>query len=271
MLLLAATVCLQAAADYNVKSVSGEVLLLKHGKNIKVTTGMTLDPNDYLQIAEGSKVEILNTGDSKLYSIDTAGLERVARLIFQARRDAGSKSASVNSNLRIKRAKQPEGVVYVEMGKVTRSLAVYDPEAENMQMDADKLAAKLYTQLRDSLDAPSPAEALALTRRIEPDGLSFMVENTLDHPVYFNIFKISATDGSVTISELGQPVGCYAILPTQFLAREQTSGINPSELHIMLMSDYYFDIDQVLSKLNVLLDSKAEIEANDVNLYILPL
>ncbi len=136
-------------------------------------------------------------------------MERVSRLIFRARNKADSNAASVNGKLRLTREKEPEGVVFVEKGKVTRSLAAYDPEGVSMQMDADMLSRRLYTLLLDSIDAPSPASALALTRRIDPDGLSFMVENTLQHPIYFNVFKISSTDGSVTISELGQPVGSY--------------------------------------------------------------
>lgn len=253
------------------KSLTGRAQLLKHGETVPLTAGTALEPNDYVQIEKNAVLVIFNSADSKLYTINTPGLERVARLIFQARTKANSNSSAVNNKLSLMRSKTPEGVVYVEKGKVTRSLAVYDPEGQNVKMDADKLAARLYTQLRDSLDAPSPAEALALTRRIDPDGLSFMVENVLEHPIYFNVFKISSADGSVTISELGQPVGCYAILPTQFLAREQTAGLNPAELHVMLMTDFYFDIDDVLSRLNFLLDSKAEVDHSDLKLYLLPL
>lgn len=271
LILLTAVCAFSASAEYRVKTITGHAQLLKHGETVELTAGTVLEPNDYVQIEKDAVLVIFNSSDSKLYTINTPGLERVARLIFQARSKADSNSASVNSKLSLMRAKDPEGVVYIEKGKVTRSLAVFDPEGQNVQMDADKLASRLFTQMRDSLGAPSPAEALALTRRIDPDGLSFMVENALDHPVYFNVFKISSADGSVTISELGQPVGCYAILPTQFLAREQTAGLNPAELHIMMMTDFYFDIDEVLAKLNALLDSKAEVAPADVKLYLLPL
>lgn len=269
MIALTAIVC--SYADYSVKSITGRAQLYKHGETTALAAGMKLDPNDRIMIENGTTLQIFNSVDSKVYTINTPGTDKVARLIFRARRNSESNFAAVNTKLRLTRDKEPEGVVFVEKGKVTRSLAVYDPEGQNMQMDADKLASRLFTQLRDSLGAPSPAEALALTRRIDPDGLSFMVENPLEHPIYFNVFKISATDGSVTISELGQPVGCYAILPSQFLAREQTAGLNPEELHIMLMTDFYFDIDEVLDRLNALIDAKADVEAADVKLYLLPL
>lgn len=263
---------LSASADYRVSSISGRAQLYKHGEIIAITEGTVLDPADRLMIENGATIKILNSQDSKLYTIDTPGIESVQRLIYKAIKKAASNSAAVNEKLRLTREKDPEGVVFVEKGKVTRSLAVYDPEGGSMQMDADMLSRRLYTLLLDSIDAPSPAAALALTRRIDPDGLSFMVENTLSHPIYFNVFKISSTDGSVTISELGQPVGCYAILPTQFLAREQTSGLNPAEVHIMIMTDFYFDIDEVLSNLNKLIDSKQPVESPaNIPLYLLPL
>lgn len=271
-LLLTVTTAIAAAyADYSVKSISGRAQLEKYGETIAITEGMKLDPNDQIMIEEGTTLKIFSSSDAKIYTINTPGTQKVARLIFQARREANSNVSAVSNKLQLTRSNEDEGVVFVEKGKVTRSLAVYDPEGQNIQMDADKLAGKLLCQLRDSLGEPSAAEALALTRRIDPDGLSFMVENTLDHPIYFNVFKISAADGSVTISELGQPVGCYAILPTQFLAREQTAGLNPQELHIMLITDFYFDIDEVLGKLNALLDTKAEVEPSEVRLYLLPL
>lgn len=271
-LMLLFAFALFAAADYSVKAVEGNVLLLKHGKTIKLKSGTKLDPTDFIQIENGSKLVVLNSSDSKLYTFSTAGIERLSRLIFDARQKSKSKIASVYNNLRFTREKDNSGVVFVEKGKVTRSMQAFDPEAADRQMDIDKLGEKLYVMLRDSLGQMSDENIPAMTQRIDPDGLAFMVENPLDHPIYFNVFKINGNDGSISISELGQPVGCYAILPTQFLAREQGAGINPQELHVMVMTDFYFDIDQLLTKLNTLLDSKADItNVEDVKLYLLPL
>lgn len=273
LLLLFATT-LFAAANYSVKTVEGTVLLLKHGKTITLTSGTQLDPSDFIQIENGAKLVVLNSSDSKLYTLTTPGIERLSRLIFEARQKSKSKVASVNSNLRFVREKDNGGVVFVEKGKVTRSMQAFDPEAADRQMDIDKLGEKLYVMLRD-LPGDSCADNSdipAMTQRIEPEGLAFMVENPTDHPIYFNVFKINGLDGTITISELGQPIGCYAILPTQFLAREQGTGINPGELHVMVMTDFYFDIDQLLGKLNALLDTKAEITApENVKLLLMPL
>lgn len=260
-------------ADYSVKSIKGQVQLSQNNRLLTLSPGMTLQPSDMIKLGAASELEIYDSTDAKIYTAKTQGLYSVTRLIFDARKKARSNSASIHGKLRMIKGKEPEGVVFVEKGKVTRSLAVYDPEAQNLRMDIDKLSRRLYTLLRDSLGTASGRpEAAVLTQRIDPDGLSFMVENTLSHPVYFNVFKISAADGSVTISELGQPVGCYAILPTQFLAREQSAGLNPAELHIMIMADFYFDIDELLGRLNSLLDSKAEItETDNITLYLLPL
>lgn len=271
LLIVLATVA-AASADYSIKSITGRAQLLKHGNITELTAGMILEPNDQVMIENDAVLVIYNSADSKLYTINTPGLERVARLIFKARKKAESNASAVNNELNLTRDKQLQGVIFVEKGKVTRSLAAFDPEAQDRQMDADALSRRLYTLLRDSIDSQSGAEAFALSRRIDPDGLSFMVENTLEHPIYFNVFKISAENGSVSISELGQPVGSYAILPTQFLAREQTAGLNPAELHIMIITDFYFDIDEVLSNLNALIDAKQEVVSNsNIRLYLLPM
>lgn len=270
-IVLLAIAAIGAYADYSVNSITGNAYLLKHGESLKLKSGMALEPNDYLEIDKGATLVIFSSDDSKLYTINTSGMERVSRLIFQARRRAKSNSSSVNSQLSLKRNKDADGVVYIEKGKVTRALAVYDPEGEGVKMDGDKLAESVYAHLRDSLMVQHDNQDLVLTRRVEPDGLSFMIDNPLDHPVYFNVFKINGNDGSVTISELGQPVGCYAILPSQFLAREQGAGLDPAELHLIMVTDFYFDIDEVLTKLNSLLDAKSDVTAPELNLYLLPL
>lgn len=273
-ILLLITAVVAVRADYSVRSVSGNVLIQKSGKQTAATAGAKLGSNDVLILERGAKLEIFDSKDSQIYTADAPGQFTVTRIIFDARKKARSNSSAVHGKLRVTKDNKAEGVVYIEKGKVTRSLAIYDPEAQNIQIDTDRLSRRLYTMLRNdsAMGAASDPGAIVLNQRIDPDGLAFMVQNSTEHPVYFNVFKINAENGSVTISELGQPVGCYAILPTQFLAREQGTGLNPSELHILIMTDFYFDIDELLGKLNALIDSKPEInEPESTPLYLLPL
>ncbi len=260
-------------ADYLVRDVSGQVQLARNDKIVAVVKNMTLAPSDMVMLGTGASLNILDTKDSKIYTAATPGLYSVSRLIYDARRKARSNASSVHGKLRLTKDKAPEGVVYVEKGKVTRALTVYDPEARNIQMDIDKLASRLYLLMRDSLgQTTSQPDATVLSQHLETGGLSFMVENTLSYPIYFNVFKINGADGSVTISELGQPVGSYAILPTQFLAREQRAGLATDELHIMIMSDFFFDIDELLAGLNALIDKNEEItDTENIPIYLLPL
>lgn len=276
LLLLIATLTLTVAgikAEYIVESVTGNVELSHNNKSAALTKGMTLVPSDMIKLGNGASLDIFDTTDSKIYTANASGLYSVSRLIFDARRKARSNASSIHGKLRLTKGKEPEGVVFVEKGKVTRALTVYDPEAQNIQMDINKLSRRLYSLLRDSLgQTTTQPDATVLSQRIEPDGLSFMVENTLSYPIYFNVFKINGTDGSVTISELGQPVGSYAILPTQFLAREQRAGLAPNELHIMIMSDFFFDIDELLTGLNTLIDKNEEItDTENIPIHLLPL
>ncbi len=275
-LLLIAALCMTVAgikAEYIVQSVTGTVELSHNNKSAALKKGMALAPTDMIKLGNGASIDIFDSADSKIYTANASGLYSVSRLIFDARRKARSNASSIHGKLRLTKGKEPEGVVFVEKGKVTRALTIYDPEAQNMQMDIDKLSRRLYSLLRDSLGQTTvQPDATVLSQRIEPDGLSFMVENTLSYPIYFNVFKINGNNGSVTISELGQPVGSYAILPTQFLAREQRAGLATDELHIMIMSDFFFDIDELLAGLNALIDKNEEItDTENIPIYLLPL
>lgn len=262
-------------AELNVESMKGAVTRLESGRAVPLKTGARLSASDILVIPAGASVDIHDNNAKKpvTYTCTTTGENSVSKLIADALRAAKSNGRAIHEHIRVTKADDNDGVVFVEKGKVTRSLHIYDPAAFNLKMDADRLSKKLYALLPDpeALASLQP-DAEVLSLHSDDGALSFMVENTLDSPVYFNVFKISGIDGSVSISELGQPVGCYAILPSQFLAREQTQGLNAEEVHILIMTDFYFDIDEVLGGLNKLIETKAPAEgADSTRLYILPL
>ncbi len=205
-LLLIAALCMTVAgikAEYIVQSVTGTVELSHNNKSAALKKGMALAPTDMIKLGNGASIDIFDSADSKIYTANASGLYSVSRLIFDARRKARSNASSIHGKLRLTKGKEPEGVVFVEKGKVTRALTIYDPEAQNMQMDIDKLSRRLYSLLRDSLGQTTvQPDATVLSQRIEPDGLSFMVENTLSYPIYFIVFTINGNNASVTISEL---------------------------------------------------------------------
>lgn len=244
-----------AMAKYTVKAVAGDVKLKQGGHLVAAAPGMEIKAADLIVVGHDASLDILDSLDSKIYTTSTPGQSTVTRIVFDAKKAARSNSDAVNGNLRMGRSSQGQGIVYVEKGKVTRALSVYDPTAREVRVDVDKLANRVYAMMLDSLHgtAEAPSGIDIRYERTEGGGLRFLVGNNLTFPIYFNVFKI--TDGKterVEISELGQPVGSYALQPAQIIVREQLSGCDPSESQVLIMTNYYFDIDELIARLNAL-------------------
>ncbi len=263
-----------AMAHYTVKGISGQVQIKQGTRVLTAISGMQIKAADLIIIGNDSSIDILDSIDSQIYTSSTPGQVTVTRIMFEAKKKARSNSDTVHDKIRMgKSTKQGDGVVYVDKGKVTRALSTYDPEADRVQVDVDQLSKRLYAMLADSLRAAASLETSVIIRnaRTESNGLRFMVENTLTFPIYFNLFKVNAghPDSGIAISELGQPVGSYALQPAQTIAREQTVGLNPEETHLLIMTNYYFEIDELLTKLNKLITDHAEVSnTGDFPLYI---
>lgn len=249
----------QASAHYSVSSVSGNVHIKQGAKTVTATAGMTIKPADLIIIGEDSSIDILDSIDSQIYSAGTPGQVTVTRIMFDAKKKARSNSNVVHDKIRMgKTAESGDGVIFVQKGKVTRALSTYDPDAERVQVDVDMLSRRLYSMLLDSLNDISALNSPVIihNRHNESNGILFSVENILSFPIYFNVMKLN-DDGMVSISELGQPVGSYALQPDQSIARCQNSGLSGNECHILIMTNYYFEIDELLTKLNALVAEKA--------------
>lgn len=249
----------QASAHYSVKSVSGNVKLRQGSKTVTATAGMEIKPADLIIIGDDSSIDVLDSIDSQIYSARTPGQMTVTRIMFDAKKKARSNSGTVHDKIRMgKTADSGSGVIFIEKGKVTRALSTYDPDAERVQVDVDLLSQRLYAMLSNSLQDLDAMKSPVTIRnsRNDGNGILFSVENTLAFPIYFNVIKFG-DDGVICISELGQPVGSYALQPDQSIARSQNSGLTRAENHILVMTNYYFEVDELLTKLNSLIDGNA--------------
>lgn len=247
------------SAHYSVKAVSGHVQLKQGAKTVTATPGMEIKPADLIIIGADSSIDILDSLDKQIYTAATPGQLTVTRIMFDAKKKARSNSGTVHDKIRMgKTADSGDGVVFIEKGKVTRALRTYDPDAETVQVDVEKLSRRIHAMLADSLREAAQMETSVVIRneRTDRNGMLFSVDNTLSFPIYFNVMKLCA-NGSVSISELGQPVGSYALQPDQSIARRQGSGLNPADRHLLIMTNYYFDVDELLTRLNALIAEKA--------------
>ena len=251
-----------AQAQYSISSFSGKVEVKHAGRMAAATTGMKLSAADMIYIGEGSKVQILDSRDSKLYERDIPGEIGLTSLIFEAKKAARDNASAVHRKVSLgKPVSEEEGKMYVEKGKITLALEEYDPAGENFMIDAKVMARYIVSALKSgNYDSRFPTE---LQHESASGNLMFGIDNNVTEPLYINVIKVGIPDSNkLRISELGQPAGCYVLLPGQSLQRSQRSGISDSEIHLLVATHYYFSIDELISELqNVMADGNVSSNA----------
>lgn len=264
LLLLVLAVSPSVYAHFKVFSVKGEVMVKQSGKTEKAVEGADISPAAVIIIPDGGSVEILDTRDSKTYKSTTPGQHSPSNIIFEARKQSVGTVSAVNRNLKIGRSGSStdrDKVVYLAKGKVTRTLENYDPASDTLQIDNEMLGRFVARQLSRPESVNRQQFPVAIDSKQTPEGtLQLSVRNTLAFPVYFNVLKIDSSDHSapVRLSEIGQPVGCYVLLPNQVTTRIQLADIDPDSRHFVVMAHYYFEVDRMLDAVNEARDSQSD-------------
>lgn len=268
-LLLPLLLPLLAQAQYKLHDFNGQIAVERAGKSVAVQKGMDISNSDTFVIPDGGSVEILETKTSQIFKSQSAGRFATSRIIFEARTQASNTGKAINSKLRFGRNDSNKSeTVYVEKGRVTRSMEVFDPEARNMQVDPMKLCEHVAGAIRNRSFMPDEKFPVKLTHNATTAaGLKFAIENSMDFPVYFNVLKVKDSDGQIEISELGQPGGNYVLRPNQTLAREQFSDTEQGCTHILIMTHCYFDIDHLVENLEAML-KQTQLAEPDANLPV---
>lgn len=259
-MVVAAMGCVSTAgAAYIVHSVSGNVNIVKGSQTSPLQKGMTVNPSDLIDIPDNASVEIFNELDSKIYTSVKSGRLSVIRLMLDAKQKASDNSASVHGQLAVgKDGSQQEGRLYMEKGMVKRSQTVFGADSENVDVDPKTLAryvaSIVYTgDLNARVELPVTIEH----ESNDSVGTKFRLVNNIDFPVYFNVLKISGSQAPVLeVSELGQPSGCYVVLPGQALSREQFSAPKRDIRHLLIMSHCKYDIGEVIDIIGDLLQTE---------------
>lgn len=256
-------------ANYTLYSFSGNITVLQGGKQINPQKGMKVNASDQIEIAPGAKVEIYNAATKEIFSSSKSGKNSVMGIMLDARRQASKTAGAINDRMRFSAAGgNPDTRLYTE-GLVKRSMQVYDPGAESLVVEPRALALHIANALRTPQSLDGSAIPVPITHsHTDGGGIQFRVENSLGFPVYLNVLKIRETAlGSVEISELGQPMGCYVVLPGQSIAREHFVDLNPAESHILIMTHCRFDIDELIEQINKIF-AENDCEQPDPNLPV---
>lgn len=257
-------------AHYTVHSSRG-ARIIESGKEKELTAGMKMNPTDMIIIPEGGILEIYNDVDKRIYSSTRSGKMSVTRLVIEAKGKAGSHKESINGSLRFgNRSSRNDARIYTEKGMVKRSMKVYDPEGDNVEMNATTLADFIAGRIRSGqLNDQVPPEVELISLSNDSVALLFKVRNNLEYPVYFNVIKIrNGNSPEVEISELGQPSGSYILLPGQSLSREHFPKMSSEYSHLMIMASCQYDIDEVLDKISEKLLEKEDSETCILNLPV---
>lgn len=254
-------------ADYTVMSVEGKVMLLRGNEKVALVKNMALNANDELEISTGAKVEIHNTNTRENYTCSTRGTISVIDAVLRARSQASDNLGAVTSRMRLGAGKRTNTRSYTE-GSIKRSMAAYDPEGGNLSLDPTQMANIIVAGLDRGLDSASLPVPVAQSP-VGDSGLQFRIQNSFDFPIYINVLKVKG-DGAVELSELGQPTGCYVLLPGQALGREHAAGLNRADRHVLVLTHFKFDVDDVLS---AIANPEGEpdglpVDTDDVSLYL---
>ena len=256
-------------ANYTLYSFTGNITITKAGKQVTPEKGMKVNASDQIDIPQGAKVEIYNSATKEIFSSSGAGKNSVMGIMLDARKQASKTAGAINDRMRFSAGGgNPDTRLYTE-GLVKRSMQVYDPGAESLVVEPRALA----LHIANALLAPQTLESSAIPTpvahsHLDGGGMQFRVENVLGFPVYLNVVKIRETSlGSVEISELGQPMGSYVVLPGQAIAREHFAGLDPAESHILVITHCRFDIDELIEHINTIL-SENDNEQPDSNLPV---
>lgn len=248
---------LQMSANYTLNSFSGNVTVRQNGRTGDAQKGMTLTSADEITIAKGGTVEIYNASTKELFTSSTPGTNTVMGIMLDSRKKASNTVGSMNERWTVGKNKSEGNTRLYTEGLVKRTMTVYDPEARNFEVDPHQLAIHVYSALTSDRQPGKrifPTEVAS--SRLEDNGLGFSVTNTLKHPIYMNLIKINETaPDAVELSELGQPMWCYVILPGQTISRSQLEGLDKANSHLLIMTYCRFDIDNLIEQTNEFLKS----------------
>lgn len=258
-----------ASAQYTIHNTTPGVMHKSGSGTTDAVKGAAVRGADFFIIPEGGQVQLLNNGNKKIYSSTGSGEVSVFDIMMNASTAANDHIASVAGRLNFgKKSGSEARTVFKEKGMVTRSLANYDPEASGVEMDAATLGRFIASRLMkaDSVCCDSFPIRFEHSRN-SGCGLSFRLENTLEHPVYFNIIKVTTDGGfAVEISRLGQPAGSYILLSQQAVSRQDFPAVAAGERHILLMAPCSYDVDKVMEETRKAMAAPELIEAQQAQL-----
>lgn len=235
-------------AGFVVRSVKGNVTVVKGGQNVALKNGMSVSPADKVNIPGGGKLEVMNDINHSIYTSTKEGTFTISRMMLDAKVESDSKFSTINSRLKVGgEGSDKNQRVYVEQGMVKRSLSEYDPEASALSIDPITLA-RCIKERGTALSA-NANEGVIKAERGDEGSLTVEIRNTESFPIYFNIISLNS-DHQYSLSSIGQPAGSYILLPRQTIMRNHPEGTDASAKQLLVIANCGFDVDSLIEELN---------------------
>lgn len=254
---------------YELYKFEGNIAVKQANHDVTPERGMELNASDQIYIPQGGMVEIYNTVTKEIFTSVSEGQQSVMGIMLDARKQSDKTTSAINDRMRFAANGQQGATRLYTEGLVKRSMQVYDPQAQNLIVEPEVLALHLLKAVKAASTGSATEFPTALTHeRMGESGLEFKIENSLSFPIYINVIKVNETQlGSIEISELGQPMGCYVLLPGQSLSRQHFSGLSSADSHYLVMTHCRFDIDELITHVNSLLSENSD-KAADLHLPV---
>ncbi len=268
LILVVLITSLPTFAKYELYSFEGNITIKQANHDVKPERGMELNASDKIDIPTGGIVKIYNTVTKEVFTSVSEGQNSVMGIMLDARKQSENTASAINDRMRFAaKGQQGSTRLYTE-GLVKRSMQVYDPEAQNLIVEPEVLALHIVKAITTPAEATIEFPTPMTHGPIGESGLNFKIENSLSFPIYLNVIKLNETQlGAIEISELGQPMGCYVLLPGQTISRQHFAGLSSTESHYLVMTHCRFDIDELIARVNKLLSEHSDRTA-DIHLPV---
>ena len=218
---------------YRVHSVMGQVKIQNGSQWVAVKKNSQISSSATLSIVKGSSVSIIDPVSKRVYTIDKEGTGFVARLIIDAKNNAERTISSVNRQIAnsISHSEDKVGSHYNNIGVAFRG------------DEADSIAEIPFERFVELLnDRDLHFDSISLMPVIENDVIHFIIVNDADRPFWFNALIFD------TVNE--------ARLLWPFSYDMETSSILVDKLSERELSEYQFDVNELIGKKIVLIGSQ---------------
>lgn len=249
--------CLSASASAQttvIHDFAGSVKIKQGDKQpFNATKEKSLGFNDKIIIKDGAWVQIReNFGNKRIYKCETPGTYTILQIKNSGERQQVNHAGGIIKIAFNDKSRTQKTNTTTVPGVTRHALSAYDPDAAAVVMDPQSVALSLCNaDLTDTIQG-LPVEYIG---GANDTNMMFKITNTFSSPIYLNVFKIDTAEKTIAVSNLGNPLGNYALPPAEELIRISPTVEKEGEKTYVVMTCYPFDVEAALALANQMLQT----------------